>query len=222
MDLRVTPRPIQSQTVNKLRDAILSGHFKPGQRLVESSLCQLINVSRSSVREAIRRLEGEKLIRNIPNKGPSVAELTWREAQDIYQVRALLEGEAVAQFTKRASCEDLRQMQAALRVFAKANEDDDAAEKLRATDEFYEKILSGCGNGIIRELLEGLRARINLLRSHSMSRKGRSHYSLREMTEIFKMIESKNAAGARKAAFAHVRAASKAAEKVLAADKNSK
>jgi DNA-binding GntR family transcriptional regulator len=222
MDLRITPRPIQSQTVSKLRDAILSGHFRPGQRLVESSLCQLLNVSRSSLREAIRRLEGEKLIRNTPNKGPSVAELTWNEAQDIYQVRALLEGEAVAQFTKRATADDLKQMAAALRAFAKANEIDDAAEKLKATDNFYEMILKGCGNSAIRELLEGLRARINLLRSHSMSRKGRSQYSLKEMSEMFKMIEARNAAGARKAAIAHVRSASQSAEKVLAADNKSK
>ncbi len=81
MDLKVTPRLVQSQIVSKLREAILTGHFKPGERLVESTLCQMINVSRSSLREALRLLEGEKLILNVPNKGPSVAEISWVEAE---------------------------------------------------------------------------------------------------------------------------------------------
>jgi DNA-binding GntR family transcriptional regulator len=219
MDLRVTPRPVQSQIVNKLRDAILSGHFKPGQRLVESSLCQMINVSRSSLREALRRLEGEKLVLNIPNKGPSVAEITWEEAEDIYHVRAMLEGEAVALFTKRANRDEISRMRAALRDFVKAHEADDAAEKLRSTTEFYGTMLAGCGNGVIRELLEGLHARISLLRSQSMSRKGRSRFSAREMGEILKMIEKKDSVSARKAAIAHVRAASEAAKEVFASRK---
>jgi DNA-binding GntR family transcriptional regulator len=179
----------------------------------------MINVSRSSLREALRRLEGEKLIRNIPNKGPSVAEISWKEAQDIYYVRALLEGEAVALFTKQATPADVAKAKFALRDFVKAHETDDALEKVRSTSEFYGTILKGCGNDVICEMLEGLRARINLLRSQSMSRKGRSRFSAKEMGEILKMIESKNPAGARKAAIAHVRAASEAAKKVFESKK---
>src|SRR5579862_2692037 len=93
MDLRVTPRLVQSQIVSKLREAILSGHFKPGERLVESTLCEMVNVSRSSLREALRRLEGEKLILNVPNRGPSVAEISWVEAEEIYNARILLEAD---------------------------------------------------------------------------------------------------------------------------------
>ncbi|MGE3625836.1 MAG: GntR family transcriptional regulator, partial [Hyphomicrobiales bacterium] len=94
IDLTISPQTVQSQVVSKLRDAILSGHFQPGERLVESALCEMANVSRSSIREALRRLEAEKLIVIVPNKGPSVANITWEEAEDIYQVRALLEGGA--------------------------------------------------------------------------------------------------------------------------------
>lgn len=215
MDLRITPRPLQSQVVSKLRDAILSGHFKPGERLVESSLCQMINVSRSSLREALRRLEGEKLVHNIPNRGPSVAELTWKQAEDIYHVRALLEGEAVVLFTKRATPKEVAKMRAALKDFVKAHESDDAPEKIRATTDFYAVILNGCRNEVICEVLEGLHARINLLRSQSMSRKGRSRFSAKELSEILKMIERKDSAGARKAAIEHVRAASESAKKAF-------
>src|SRR5688500_11749550 len=57
VDLKVEPQTVQIQTANKLRDAILSGYFKPGQRLVEADLCEMMQVSRTSIREALRRLE---------------------------------------------------------------------------------------------------------------------------------------------------------------------
>ena len=88
MDLKVAPQTVHTQTTTKLRNAILSGYFKPGQRLVEAELCELMSVSRTSVREALRRLEAEKLITIVPNRGPSVSAITWEEAKDIYDVRA--------------------------------------------------------------------------------------------------------------------------------------
>ncbi len=103
MDLKVSPRTVLVQTVDKLRDAILNGHFQPGDRLVEQDLCQEMGVSRGSLREALRRLEAEKLITMAPNRGPSVSVIGWAEAEQIYYVRALLEGEAAAEFAARAT-----------------------------------------------------------------------------------------------------------------------
>lgn len=215
MDLRVTPRLVQSQIVTKLREAILSGHFKPGERLVESTLCQMINVSRSSLREALRRLEGEKLIFNAPNKGPSVAEITWVEAEEIYNARILLEAEAVAQFTKRVTDHDILRMRAALREIFWAIENDDPVKRLHATNEFYGAVFGNCGNSIIGELLDGLHARINLLRTQNNQPKSRAREGAREMAEILKMVEKRNPTAARKAAIVHVRAAWDGAKKLF-------
>lgn len=215
MDLKVEPQTVQVQTANKLRDAILSGYFKPGQRLVEADLCESMRVSRTSVREALRRLEAEKLVSIIPNRGPSVAEITWDEAKEIYDVRAILEGEAAALFAKRASVDQKREMAQTLRAFAKADADDDAIGRLTSTSRFYDIMLGGCGNAVIRELLQGLVARINFLRARSMSRPGRGRYSSMEMQRILQAIEKKDAAGARTAAVQHVRAACAAAEAVF-------
>jgi len=221
MDLRITPRLVQSQIVSKLRDAILSGHFKPGERLVESSLCHIINVSRSSLREALRRLEGEKLVLNVPNKGPSVAEISWVEAEEIYNARILLEAEAVAQFTKRVTEHDIVKMRAALRNIVKAIENGDAMARLHATSEFYGTIFAGCGNSIIGELLEGLQSRINLLRTQNNQPKKRALDGAKEMDEILRMVEKRDPDAARKATVAHVRAAWDGAKKLfhLKADK---
>ncbi|MGZ9005832.1 MAG: GntR family transcriptional regulator [Burkholderiales bacterium] len=215
MDLKVEPQTVQVQTANKLRDAILAGYFKPGQRLMEADLCETMRVSRTSVREALRRLEAEKLVTIIPNRGPSVAEITWAEAKEIYDVRAILEGEAAALFAKRANVEQKREMAQALRAFGKADAEDDAIGRLTSTSRFYDVMLQGCGNSIIRELLQGLVARINFLRARSMSRPGRGRYSATEMQRILKAIEKKDTAGARSAAVQHVRAACAAAETVF-------
>lgn len=215
MDLRVEPQTVHIQTANKLRNAILSGHFKPGQRLVEGSLCEMMHVSRTSMREALRRLEAEKLITIIPNRGPSVAQATWEEAREIYQVRALLEGEAAALFAARASVAQKREMAQALAEFVEADAADDAIGRLDATGRFYDVMMRGCGNGVVRELHQGLVARINFLRARSMSRRGRARYSAMEMRRILKAIEKKDAAGARAAAVDHVHAACAAAAAVF-------
>lgn len=215
MDLKVAPQTVHIQTATKLRDAILTGYFKPGARLVEANLCELMNVSRTSVREALRRLEAERLIVIIPNRGPSVAKISWEEAEQIYQVRAMLEGEAAAMFATRASRDDLKKMRAALDAFAEAAAENDAMGRLNATSQFYEVMLGGCGNQVIREMLDHLVARINFLRARSMSRPDRSRYSLAEMRRILSAIQKKDVDLARKAAVDHVNAACLAARDVF-------
>lgn len=213
--LKVSPVTVQSQTVTKLREAILTGVFKPAERLVEADLCQRMGVSRPSVREALRRLEAERLITFIPNRGPSVTEITWEEAEQIYEVRSLLEGEATALFAARATPAELEALREALQAFEVAVAEDDALERLAATSRFYDIILQGCENRIIAELLEGLVARINFLRARSMSRAGRARKSAIEMRKMLSAIEDGDVAGARKAATQHVSAACRAARKVF-------
>jgi DNA-binding GntR family transcriptional regulator len=208
--LKVVPRTVQSETVGKLRNAILMGQFKPGTRLAEAMLCELMDVSRTSIREALRRLEGEKLITIIPNRGPSVARIEWTDAKSIYEVRALLEGEAAARFASRTTPADIQAMQCALRAFNGAIAKDDATERVTATNDFYQVILRGCANSVIGEVLQSLNARINFLRFQSMARPGRSKHSAVELRRIFNALEKGDAAAARQAAVAHVESACEA------------
>ncbi len=215
MDLKVSRQTVQLQAANKLRDAIVTGFFKPGQRLVESSLCGMMKVSRTSVREALRRLEAERLIVMVPNRGPSVANITWEEAEQIYDVRAILEGEAAARFASRATAREIAAMRDALAAFAQAAADDDPIGRLDSTSRFYAVLLAGSGNQVIQEMLDGLIARINFLRARSMSRPGRSRFSLAEMRRILAAVEKHDPAPARKAAVDHVHAACRAARVVF-------
>src|SRR5690606_299302 len=134
-----------------------------------------------TVREALRRLEAERLVTIIPNRGPSVAEITWQEAREIYDVRALLEGEVAALLAERAKPAQLRQMEQALQAFVAADANDDSIGRLTSTSRFYDVMLLGCRNSIIAEMLQGLVARINILRARSMSHPGRAKHSAAEM-----------------------------------------
>lgn len=212
MDLRVAPVSVQTQVVTKLRDAIFSGIFVPGEKLSEPALCRDLGVSRTSIREALRSLAAEKLVTIVPNRGPSVTKITWEEADAIYQVRALLEGEAAALLAARVEESDLREMSAALMAFEAAAWKNDAMERVASTARFYEIILTRCGNPIVGEMLQSLHARINFLRAGTMSIPGRSLASLREMRAMLDAVASGNAEPARQAALDHVDAARAAAE----------
>ncbi|MDB5606420.1 MAG: GntR family transcriptional regulator [Bradyrhizobium sp.] len=203
-NLRISPKTVQQQIVEKLRGAITEGVFKPGDRLVEADLCEMLGVSRPSIREALRSLEAERLIDIIPNRGPQIPVLTWEHATEIYQVRALLEGEAAFLAAKHATAEDLKQMRASLAAFGKAIRANDMPAKVASTAEFYGHIMRICGNRIIQEILSGLLARINFLRARSMSEPGRAKFSLQEMKAIYQAIAAKNSGAARSAAIKHV------------------
>lgn len=212
MDLRVSVSTVQKVAVEKLRAAILAGVFQPGDRLVETDLCKRLGVSRPSLREALRSLEAEGLVLIIPNRGPQIPVLSWQDAEEIYRVRALLEGEAAALCAERATPTHIEGMRAALSEFDKAVKRDDSARRLTATSEFYRFMQLGGGSSLIDAMLQRLLARINFLRAQSMSRVGRAKHSFKEMRAIFQAISKGDAEGARAAAALHVRNAAAAAQ----------
>ncbi len=212
VNMKVTPQTVLWQTTVKLREAIMQGQFAPGERLVESSLCEQMGVSRTTVREALRKLEAERLVTNVPNRGPSVAIISPADADQIYHVRKLLEGEAAALFAKLATPEQIDALEHALRSFHDAVKNESAVERVTFTSEFYDIILAGCGNQIIREILESLVARINVLRAKSMANPGRAKFSVMEMRKICTAVKKRDAVAARAAAEAHVLAARDAAQ----------
>jgi DNA-binding GntR family transcriptional regulator len=215
MDSTSPPTTIRQLAVHKLRTAILSGQFRPGEKLVEHDLCMMLGVSRPSVREALLSLQGEKLVTIIPNRGPFVPALDWSEAEEIYHVRELLEGEAAALCCNRLDAEQIAQLGGALAAFEAAVLSNDAEARIASAAAFYDVILHGCGNRIIEEMLTGLRARVNFLRERSMSLSGRSMSSLREMRDIHDAIVAGLPKRARAAAGSHVRQAARAARAAL-------
>lgn len=213
MDLKVSKRSstLRGQVEDKLRAAICEGHFTPGQRLVERELCELLDVSRTSVREALRHLEAEGLITTVPHKGPTVAIMGREEAQQLYELRALLEGYAGTQFALTGSPDLKAMLGNAVDDFERIATSGNSGELLGAKAGFYNLLLKGSGNIFVAQTLAALYNRIALLRMASMSQPGRLEYSLRELREIVAAIQSGNGDAAGEACRTHIRNAATAA-----------
>lgn len=203
---------MQQETVDKLRLAIFSGMFEPGSRLVESHLCAELGISRPSLREALRSLQAERLIDIVPNRGPSIPALTLEEMTAIYEVRELLELEAVGRCSQRISKDQLHELEKSLSAFEEAASSNDSLARVKTAADFYSIILANCGNPILEEVHRGLVARISFFRARSMSLKGRAQSSLAEMREIFEAIAAGDEKAARKASKKHIAKAKAAAK----------
>ena len=181
---------LRQQVLEVLRSAILNFQFKPGDRLIERELCEMTGVSRTSVREALRHLESEGLVQNLPNKGPMVATVTIGEAREIFEVRRALEGLAARLFAERAGAPQLAALDAAMAALERAFVAADIHEILKATTSFYDVVLSGSGNQVIHRLIGLLQARVTFLRATSMSQPGRAPESLAEMQRLCAALKS--------------------------------
>lgn len=211
--MRVAPvaAPIRSQVVETLRNAITSGRFSPGQRLVEKDLCDLLGVSRPSVREALRELESEGLIQTIPNRGPLVSRLTPRDAAGIYEVRGVLEALAAKLCAERATPEQVAALSASVDRLEAASVSGDVEQVLVAKKAFYDTLLEGSQNVIIPSMLRTMNARITQLRRVSLSSTERLPETIREIRDVVAAIAARDPEAAFLASLTHIEKAQKIA-----------
>ncbi|MBV9734906.1 MAG: GntR family transcriptional regulator [Acidisphaera sp.] len=176
---------LREKTLHVLREAILSEHFRPGQRLVERDLCEQTGVSRSSVREALRHLESEGLVESRGTRGMFVTSLTAAAAIEIYEVRAALEAEAARHFAERATAGELNDLEKTYAAMLKAG-GKDAETYRKATDRFFDLLFAGAHNRTADVIMRSLRARISFLRATTtrLSPPLRRKASIEQMREI--------------------------------------
>lgn len=202
--------------VEKLRELIATGHFRPGDRLVERELCEVLDVSRTSVREALRQLEAEGLIRTEPHRGPMVNRITLEETEQLFRVRALLEGFCGAEFALRGTDEELAAFDQAVAEFARAARASAGTQTLVACKaELYRCMIKGARNVFVEGMLTSLHNRINLLRATTMMQPDRLPRSVEEIEEINAAIQARDVERARQACINHVEQGAKVALKVL-------
>lgn len=210
--------PLRYSVIQSIRNAIALGHFKAGDRLPERELCELTGVSRTLVREAMRQLESEGLIEVEPHRGPSVARLSRKQAQGVYEVRIELEKLACRDFVRKATPEQQQALLEAfedLRASAKRN---DPSYRLNAKNQFYARLIEGAQNEALGSCLHILNSRITLLRSTSMQAPGRIEESIEELSGLVSALVARDAKEASRLAEHHVRMAADSAMKFLPED----
>lgn len=209
--------PLRQQVLEKIRNAIAVGQLAPGNRLVERELCEITGVSRTLIRESLRQLESEGLVEVIPNKGPIVATISARQAREVFQLRAELEGLASQLFAELASDTQMKALQDTFAQLREAYASGNSVTMLAAKTRFYDCLVEGSGNETLGNVLRQLHARAMVLRATSLSQPGRTAESEREIAEIMKAIRKRDGAAARQASVAHITKAAQAALNVLEA-----
>ena len=210
--LRIEDVPtVRAIVARKLRAAIMSGNLKPGQRLVERELCEMMGVCRPSIREALRLLEADGLVNTVPHRGPMVSTISLEEARQLYAARAVLEGFAGRECARLHDPAVVRKIGEALGRLKIALAESDMIAVLEAKTDFYAALIGGCRNAFIERMLKPLHDRITLLRITSMSHPKRVNKSLREVTAIWRAIQSGDEDLAERCCVDHIKAAAVAA-----------
>jgi len=210
MRVAAVAAPIRTQVAEMLRNAIISQRFEPNQRLFEKDLCEMLGVSRPSVREALRELEAEGLIRTVPNRGPVVAKLEVQEAIGIYQIRGVLEALAAKLFCQNATDAQIGELQVQAERVEAAYKAGDIDAIISTKAAFYTVLLEGAQNPLIPNFLRLINARIIQLRRYSLSSKERMTASIHEIHEIMDAIKRRDEDAAFKASMVHIAEAAKA------------
>jgi DNA-binding GntR family transcriptional regulator len=204
------PTGLREQVVGNLRDAIINGQFAPGARLVERQMCELLGVSRTLVREALRQLEAEGWVRILPYRGPIVASMTPEEVRDLYEVRSALEGIAALRAAERATPEELDRLAAAVDAMTKAQGRGDSTRHRQQVQVFYEVLRQAAGNALLRAQLETMSARMAWLRSFTLVRPERAAIAVKEEARLLAALRARDGTRARELCEMHLRAAGEA------------
>ena len=152
--------PLRDVVFNTLRRAILRGELKPGERLMEIQLANKLGVSRTPIREAIRKLELEGLVLMIPRRGAEVAEITEKNLRDVLEVRCALEELAVQLACDRMDAEGLVRLKEAAEKFREVLDSDDITQIAQADVLFHDVIYTATDNKRLIQLLNNLREQI--------------------------------------------------------------
>jgi DNA-binding GntR family transcriptional regulator len=198
------PGSRQEQVYDHLKRTILSGEIKPGERLLETQLAQSLGVSRIPVREAIRKLERDGLVVVFPRRGIYASSLGPRDIDDVYAVRAVLEGLAARLAAEHRTDEQLARLDA---IVAEMKEQADRADSngLFATGRrFHELVLEASANAKLVPLMELMRSQIERIRLLRMQVSSRTHDVYREYVAIADAIRRGDGAAAEAEMRAHV------------------
>ena len=203
MTIQKTAAPLREQIVEAIRREIINGSFRPGMRLKEKDLVEKFGVSRTVIREALRQMESERLVRIEPNVGPIVERLTVEVANELYEVREALESTIMGLAARRRDSTDIEAMKT-LMTELQASLQADVEDITAIKDRFYALLVSISRNHTIGEMLANVQTRISQLRRLTLSSPGRGERMLQEIQAMVDAVVDGDEDRAVERARAHV------------------
>ena len=180
--------PLRDVVFNTLRQAILKGELKPGERLMEIALAERLGVSRTPIREAMRKLEQEGLVVMIPRRGAQVANITEKDLNDVLEVRIALENVAIEKACARMTEEEMRRLWLAAKEFEHTIAEGNLVKLAEADVAFHEVIYQASDNKRLIQVLNNMREQIYRYRVEYLKREEAHPQLIAEHAEIIEYI----------------------------------
>jgi DNA-binding GntR family transcriptional regulator len=198
MERRLAPikldsyKPLREVVSEALREAIVSGVLKPGERLMEIQLAEELGVSRTPIREAIRRLELEGFLVMVPRRGTYVADLSIKDINEVFEIRTALDVLAAGLAAERITEEELEDMERLLVQIGEYIEAGDADRIVEADGQFHDILYQASRNDRLVGIISNLREQFTRFRSISMAYPGRIKNTLDEHRRLVEAIAQRN------------------------------
>ncbi|OOB79130.1 MAG: GntR family transcriptional regulator [Epulopiscium sp. Nuni2H_MBin003] len=197
-------QPLRDIVLQTLRNAILWGELEPGQRLMETQLGEKLGVSRTPIREAIRKLEIEGLIVMVPRKGAQVAPFTKKDIADVLEVRAGLESLAAKLATTRADEQDFLKLKLAITEYEYAVKDKNIEQMIQKDVEFHNIIFKATNNEKLIQLSHNIQEQVLRYRIAYLKKADEGKKVLMEHKAILDALINKDEQLAAKLAIEHI------------------
>ncbi|MCD8222482.1 MAG: GntR family transcriptional regulator [Clostridiales bacterium] len=196
--------PLRDVVFNTLRQAILKGELKPGERLMEIQLADLLGVSRTPIREAIRKLELEGLVLMIPRKGAEVAKISEKSLRDVLEVRRSLEELAIELACQRITEEQIKALEEAQANFEEAVNNGDTMAMAETDEAYHDVIYQATGNDRLVQILNNLREQMYRYRLEYLKDTSKRQILIIEHDHIVKAVRACSIQEARTAIREHI------------------
>lgn len=197
-------KPLREVVFESLREAIITGLLKPGERLMEVQVAEELGVSRTPVREAIRKLELEGLVVMLPRRGAYVAGISVKDIADVFEVRAALEALAASLAAERITDAELEDLERSLVEITKVSDTQDIGTIVARDTSFHDIIYRASRNGWLIQIISNLQDQIHRFRMTTLSRPGRTKEAVEEHKKIVEAISDRNSELAGQLAREHI------------------
>lgn len=196
--------PLRDVVFNTLRKAILKGELKPGERLMEIALAERLGVSRTPVREAMRKLALEGLVVMIPRRGAQVANITEKDLNDVLEVRIALENLSIENACARMTEEQLAELWKAAKDFEATMAEGNLVKLAEADVAFHEVIYKSSDNRRLNQVLNNLREQIYRYRVEYLKDEETRNLLVKEHEEIYEAIRNRDVKQAQEISYQHI------------------
>ena len=212
-------KPLRELVCENIRQAIIEGTFSPGERLMEIQLADEMGVSRTPVREAIRKLELEGFVVMIPRRGTYVADISIKDITEIYEIRTCLDTLAAGLAAERITDEELEALNRLLVEIGQHIADNNMEKIVEADTAFHDILYQASRNERLRSIINNLREQLTGIRGRSMSYPGRLIETMEEHRTLVDSIAARDSERAQEAARVHIENAEHTLMKSLTVEK---